>query len=158
MRRLPAALLELTLAAHNAGEIDMRYEGSIVWQKSLQLAEAVILLSRALPPEERYGLRSQMVRAATSVPSNVAEGWVRESFKEKARFMSIAHGSLAELHTQILICQRARWLTAVDTRQALDVLDEIARMLTVIKRKWRSKSCHDAASTQLPRPDYAPPD
>jgi four helix bundle protein len=143
----------------------MRYAGSVLWEKSMRLAECTLVLSRRLPPEERFGMRSQIVRAATSVPSNVAEGWVRESSKEKVNFMSIAHGSLAEVHTQLLICLRARWVSPDDLAEALALIDEIGRMLTVVKRKWRQAppdrvrrvSRHAAVTTttsELRTPDY----
>ena len=78
-----------------------------------------------------------MSRAATSIPSNIAEGWVRESFKEKVHFLAIAHGSLAELHTQLLICRRAGLLEAADVSNSLALADEVGRMLTALKHRWR---------------------
>ena len=63
----------------------MRYGSSVVWIKSMRLAARVIVISRRLPAEERYGLRSQITRAATSVPSNIAEGFGRFGNKEFAR-------------------------------------------------------------------------
>src|SRR5688572_14987570 len=77
----------------------MDYTRSILWNKAMLLAERVFAIAGRLPAQEKFGLRSQMTRAATSIPSNVAEGWVRESWREKVRFLSIAHGSLAELNT-----------------------------------------------------------
>ena len=106
----------------------------------MQLVERVTVLSRRLPPEERYGLRSQMSRCATSVPSNIAEGWVRESWKDKVRFLSIAHGSLAELNTQLLICMRVGWLTSEDLAPSLQLANDVARMLTKLKRAWRRRT------------------
>jgi four helix bundle protein len=113
------------------------YFDSILWTKSMRLAEVVVRLAGRLPQEERFGLRNQLTRAATSIPSNVAEGWVRESWREKVNFLAMAHGSLAELNTQILICVRVQWLVEPDVREALALMDEIGRMLTTLKQKWR---------------------
>jgi four helix bundle protein len=116
------------------------YTETMMWERSMQLVERTVLLSRCLPAEERFGMRSQMSRCATSVPSNIAEGWVRESWREKVRFLSIAHGSLAELHTQLLICVRVGWLSCEDVAPALQLADDVARMLTRLKRVWRARS------------------
>src|SRR5688572_18752694 len=115
----------------------MEFTRAIVWEKAMRLADSVLLISRTLPRQERLGLRDQMTRSATSIPSNIAEGWVRESYKEKVHFLSIAHGSLAELHTQLLLCERAGWLTKKDTEVALGLADEVGRMITALKRRWR---------------------
>jgi four helix bundle protein len=115
----------------------MDYFDSILWEKAMQLTERVVAVSRLLPRDQRFGLRNQMTRAATSIPSNIAEGWVRESWREKVNFLAIAHGSLAELHTQLLVCIRVRWLCVDDIRAALALIDEIGRMLTALKAKWR---------------------
>ncbi len=115
----------------------MDYFDSILWEKSMRLAASVLAISKRLPRDERFGIRNQMTRAATSIPSNVAEGWVRESWREKVNFLPIAHGSLAELHTQLLLCVRVGWLDDQAVRSAFGLIDEIGRMLTTLKRKWR---------------------
>ena len=75
----------------------------IAWQKAMALVKAVYLLTNAWPPEERFGLTSQVRRAAVSVPSNIAEGFGRTGSREFRRGLSLAHGSLCELETQILV-------------------------------------------------------
>src|SRR5690606_11874318 len=77
-----------------------------VWKKSMDLVETVYSISANFPKEERYGLASQMRRAAVSIPSNIAEGTARKSNKELLQFISIAMGSAAELETQYLIAIR----------------------------------------------------
>ncbi|MEJ7746020.1 MAG: four helix bundle protein [Luteimonas sp.] len=77
-----------------------------VWQDAMSLVEAIYRLTSAFPDSERFGLVSQMRRAAVSVPSNIAEGAARRSTLEYLRFLSIARGSLAELDTQISIASR----------------------------------------------------
>ncbi|UZW59759.1 four helix bundle protein [Lysobacter enzymogenes] len=115
----------------------MHYQETVVWNKAIRLAEKVCLVSGQLPAMERFGMRSQLNRAAISVPSNTAEGWTRESKRERRQFLSIAHGSLAELHTQLLICERVGWLRTADLPEIKSLIDEISRMLTVLRRAAR---------------------
>ena len=78
----------------------------IVWKKSMDLVQITYEFSTNYPDSEKFGLISQMRRAAVSVPSNIAEGAARNSTKEYIRFLYIALGSLSELETQILISTR----------------------------------------------------
>jgi four helix bundle protein len=82
-----------------------------IWQKSMDLVEACYRASTAIPREERFGLISQMRRAATSVPANIAEGYGRWNVKEFARFLAIANGSLRELETHVVIARRLGYLS-----------------------------------------------
>src|SRR6202521_998877 len=86
------------------------YKDLEVWQAAMELAVQVYRLTAAFPKEERYGLTSQMRRAAVSVPSNIAEGKGRSSDKNRALFFCHARGSLVELETQILIGQRLTYM------------------------------------------------
>lgn len=82
------------------------YRDLRVWQVSMDLVELIYEQTAALPDEERYGLSSQMRRAAVSIPSNIAEGHTRTSSKEFLHYLSIAQASLAELETQLEIAVR----------------------------------------------------
>src|SRR5580704_17374598 len=82
------------------------YRDLIAWQKAMDLVVVVYQLTREFPTEERYGLSQQLQRAAVSVASNIAEGQGRESAREFANFLSISHGSVREVETQILIAER----------------------------------------------------
>lgn len=115
----------------------MHYQETAIWNKSMRLAERVCAASTQLPAMERYGVRLQLTRSAVSVASNIVEGWTRESKKEKAQFLAIAHGSLSELHTQLLICERVGWLFETDLVETKRLIDEISRMLTVLRRRLR---------------------
>lgn len=117
----------------------MHYRESKIWNRAMSMAESALRCSGHLPDVERFGLRAQLTRSAVSVPSNIAEGWARESRKEKAQFLAIAHGSLAELHTQLLLCQRMNWLDGRDPVSLLGMIDEVSRMLTVLRRKLRNE-------------------
>jgi len=86
------------------------YTHLLAWQKSMDLVECLYRATVDFPKEERYGLRSQMRRAVVAIPSNIAEGQGRNSRRVFLRFLSIAHGSLRELETQIHICVRLGYL------------------------------------------------
>ncbi|MGH8028149.1 MAG: four helix bundle protein [Pseudoxanthomonas sp.] len=116
----------------------MHYRNAVIWEKAMMLAEQACRLAAALPALERFGLRSQLSRAAVSVPSNIAEGWSRESRREKAQFLAIAQGSLSELHTQLLLAERLGWLNIEPLTPTYGLIDEVSRMLTTLRKKLRS--------------------
>ncbi len=118
----------------------MHYREMIVWQKAVEMVREMYRLVPKLPREETYGMRSQITRAAVSVPANVAEGWTRESSKEKAQFLAIAHGSLAEVETLLTICEQVGWFPQEQTPQVRSLLDELSRMLTTIRRNRRVRA------------------
>ncbi|HBO44588.1 MAG TPA: four helix bundle protein, partial [Planctomycetaceae bacterium] len=80
-----------------------------VWQLGMQLAEDVYRLANGFPKHETYGLRSQIERAAVSIPANIAEGHAIGSTKDFARYLGIAQGSLAELETHLMLAQRMQY-------------------------------------------------
>ncbi|MFK8057596.1 MAG: four helix bundle protein [Saprospiraceae bacterium] len=82
------------------------YEKLDVYNKALDLAEQVYKYTTSFPSEEKYGLKSQLRRAAVSIPSNIAEGCGRTSNRETAHFLSIALGSLFEVDTQLRLAAR----------------------------------------------------
>lgn len=116
----------------------MHYRETIIWQKGMEIAGEVYRLVPMLPREETYGMRSQMTRAAVSIPANIAEGWTRESEREKAHFLAIAHGSLAETETLVTLCERLTWFPTPQTQRLRSLLDEVSRMLTVMRRNRRT--------------------
>jgi four helix bundle protein len=79
------------------------YKDLLVWQQGIALVKRVYLITGKFPTEEKFGLMSQMRRAAVSVPSNIAEGQARQTTGEFIQFISHAEGSLAELDTQFMI-------------------------------------------------------
>jgi len=74
------------------------------WRSAMDLAREIYRYTKGLPDEERYGLVSQLRRAAVSVPSNIAEGVGRSTERDKLRILVVARGSLAEIETQICLC------------------------------------------------------
>lgn len=109
--------------------MDSSYQNLQVWQKAMNLVEETYLLVKKLPKEELYGLSDQMRRAAVSIPSNIAEGKDRASDKEFVRFLYIARGSVSELETQFLICERLGYLKSDDVQNAVQNCNEVGRML-----------------------------
>ena len=82
-----------------------RFSDLVAWQKAMNLVEEVYKVTKQFPREETYGLVSQLRRAAVSVPSNIAEGHGRTGAREFNRCLSIAHGSLCEVETQMEIAR-----------------------------------------------------
>ncbi len=86
------------------------HEDLEVWRLSMRLAADIYRGTRRLPASEQYGLQTQIRRAAVSIPSNIAEGAARSSSADFSRFLAIAMGSLAELQTQLLLCEDLEFL------------------------------------------------
>ncbi|MBI4022863.1 four helix bundle protein [Candidatus Berkelbacteria bacterium] len=105
------------------------------WKESLKLAKLIYELSQRFPDSERYGLVSQMRRAAVSVLSNIAEGAARNSRKEFAQFLSIAQGSLSELEAQVIISQELGYIA--DSAEVLELLDRVSRLVGGLQRSLR---------------------
>lgn len=111
------------------------YRDLLVWQPAMDLAVEIYRVTRAWPKEELYGLASQVRRAASSVPANIAEGFGRESRASYQQFLRIAQGSLKETETHLLIAQRVG-LAGDDMVQPLLVMCEsIGKLLRLLIRK-----------------------
>jgi len=108
------------------------YRDLVVWQRAMELVSAVYKLTRTFPSSERFGLTSQIQRAAVSIPSNIAEGQGRLATKEFRQFLGVARGSLKELETQLLISIDLTYAGAEDVADCLRLTDEIGRMLNAL--------------------------
>ena len=104
-----------------------------VWQAGMILVEDIYRLTQRFPPEEKFGLVSQMRRAAVSIPSNIAEGHVRESTKEYLQHLSIAQASLAELQTQLEISQRLQFLSIEEEAHSLQHATALAKQIYALR-------------------------
>jgi four helix bundle protein len=110
------------------------YRDLLVWQKGIALAKTIYKLTAEFPSEEKFGLISQMRRAAVSVPSNIAEGQARHTTGEFVLFISHAEGSLAELDTQLTLPTELNFLTVVQAKTCADGISELRRMLNGLRR------------------------
>ena len=111
------------------------YRDLVVWQKGMELAKEIYLLTKHLPADEKFGLVSQMRRAAVSIPSNIAEGQARRTTGEFIQFISHAEGSVAELDTQLTLCRNLKLLTSTNCSPAANLLEELRCMLNGLRRK-----------------------
>src|SRR3990167_852201 len=118
------------LVAH-AGRMPSRnYTDLIAWQKAMDLAEATYRATTTLPMDERFGLSAQMKRAAASIPANIAEGQGRRTRGEFGNQLSVAHGSVRELETHVMLAERLGYLDAAVARGLKDRLSEVGRLVT----------------------------
>jgi four helix bundle protein len=108
-----------------------------VWQKAMDLAADVYVVTRDLPTEERFGLCGQMRRAAVSIASNIAEGAARRTTKDFIAFAHTARGSLAELETQVLLAARIGF--PVDPETWTPKLRELGKLLNGLIRSLQAK-------------------
>jgi len=113
------------------------YRDLVVWQKAMRLAAEAYQIARLLPKAEEYRLTSQLLRAAASVPTNVAEGHGRGTRKDYANFISIARGSLAETETVLLLLVDVELLTNERAQTVLALCSEVGRMLNGLLARLR---------------------
>lgn len=106
-----------------------------VWRKSVDLAELAYRLTREMPKSEEYRLSAQLIRAAASVPANIAEGNARGTRRDYAHFISIARGSAAEVETFLILTQRLKLAPEADIQTLMALTDEVSRMLNSLRRK-----------------------
>lgn len=109
-----------------------------IWQDGILLVKLVYKLVNQLPANEQYGLRSQMCRAAVSIPSNIAEGCSRKSQKDFSRFLEIALGSAFELETQSIIMIELNLLTERNLKDFNEVISRLQKQINSLKQKTNS--------------------
>ncbi|MEK7613327.1 MAG: four helix bundle protein [Patescibacteria group bacterium] len=105
------------------------FKDLLVWQKSITLVHKIYLLTKKFPVSEQFGLTSQIRRASVSIPSNVAEGWMRNSPKYLIHFLRISLGSLGELETQIEISHQEGYINAIEYKEVVESIEEVRKML-----------------------------
>lgn len=105
----------------------------------MDLVEDVYNLTKQFPREETYGLTSQIRRAVVSIPSNIAEGQGRNSTKEFLHHLSIAHGSLCEVETQLLLAERLGYLDSSALGQSNALSQSVGKLLNGLMRSLREK-------------------
>jgi len=102
------------------------FKDLIVWRKAHQFVLEIYRFTRDFPADERFGLISQITRAAVSVPANIAEGFPKRGPSDKTRFFNIAQGSLEEVHYYLIL---AKDLGYGDSTKLLDLYGEVGRLL-----------------------------
>ena len=100
-----------------------------VWKSGIELTKVIFQITRSFPSEERYGLTSQIIRSAISIPSNIAEGCGRISNKDFKHFLTIALGSSFELETQIIIAKEFKYVTEEELNNISAQIIEIQKMI-----------------------------
>ena len=108
-----------------------------VWQLGMTLVKDIYTMTRQFPDSEKFGLCSQMQRAAVSIPSNIAEGAARTGDKEFLQFLSIARGSLSELETQVMISRELCYIQ--DDKEVLDRMNELYAKMSALITSIRSR-------------------
>ena len=115
------------------------FQDLIVWQKSVDLAVELYRLTRSFPDEERFGLTSQIRKAAVSVSSNIAEGSGRGTTRDLLSFLTNSRGSLYETRSLLVVSQRVEILTPSQCLYAVDMMDEVGKMLSRLRGNLRSR-------------------
>jgi four helix bundle protein len=114
------------------------YQELKIWQEGMNLAVMCYQLTQKFPKEERYGMTSQIQRAGASIPANIAEGYGRESKGDFIRFLQIAQGSLKELETHLILCQRVNLAAPDQIQPLLQQCEKTGKMLRAFIRYQQS--------------------
>jgi len=117
--------------------IKRKHRELLVWQESVELSILIYRLTESFPKSGIYGLTSQLRRAATSVPANIAEGAARTGTNELLRFLSIASGSLSELDTHLEIASRLGYLS--DRKEVDERSERVFRLMSGLTASLRQK-------------------
>jgi four helix bundle protein len=120
----------------NGARVLQRFEQLEVWQKSHTLVLEVYQATARFPADEKFGLISQMRRAAVSIPANIAEGFKRAGLKDKAHFYNIALASLEELRYYFILCRDLGF--SIDYENLTSQADQIGKMLYALVRSTRA--------------------
>ena len=128
-----------------------------VWKLAMDLTDRVYDIVKTFPAEERYALGDQLRRAVVSIPSNIAEGFGRDSHKDFAHFLSQARGSLYEVDTQLEIASRCGYCKP--DPETIDLITNVSKLLASLSRHLRNtdapSTTHNAQSTNIERKEDA---
>jgi four helix bundle protein len=115
------------------------YRNLIVWQKSVALVTDIYTLTKSFPQEEKFGIVSQLNRASVSIPSNIAEGWGRESSKNYLQFLRISRGSLMEKETLLEISKNLNYINDSEFKVISDNIEEVSKILQGLIKSIQQK-------------------
>ncbi|MFN5439318.1 MAG: four helix bundle protein [Bacteroidota bacterium] len=116
-------------------ENKITFEKLVVWQKGIKLSKDIYQAVKNFPTEELFGITNQLKRSSVSIPSNIAEGYGRNSRADYKRFLCIALGSVYELQTQIIISKELGLINEIKFKEIITLSKEIDRMLYAIIKK-----------------------
>ena len=125
------------------------FEKLEVWNKAIEFADTIYSITRAFPDDERFGLTSQMRRAAVSISSNIAEGSARHSRDDYAHFLEIARRSLFEVVSQATISKRQGVLSEADYRPLYEAAEIQSRMLSGLRKSLGITRCQELLVSTL---------
>ena len=112
------------------------YKDLLIWQKGIEITEKTYQLTKDFPAEEQFSLTSQMRRCAISIPSNISEGYGRNSTKSYIQFLRIARGSLFELETQLIIAKKLNYVLNKELNDSIFLLiEEESKMINSFIKK-----------------------
>ena len=115
----------------------MLYKDLVCWKKSYQFVLAVYKVTKKYPKDELFGLVTQMRRAASSIPANIAEGSMRQSPKEFQQFVRIARGSMAEMEVWIKLSFDLQYIDPQDFKNLSTQCDEVGRLLSGLQKSLK---------------------
>ena len=115
-----------------------KFENLDIWKLACQYADKIHNLTKNFPRDELFGLVNQLRRAAVSITSNIAEGFSRNSFKEKLQFYSMALGSLTELQNQLLIARDIGYLIQEDFKRIADQTVTVSKITNGLIKKSKT--------------------
>ena len=127
------------------------YQQLRVWKNGMELVRQMYRLTRGFPNHEKFGLSSQIQRAAVSIPANIAEGHTRGTTREYLRFVTMSHGSLAELETLLLVALDLQYIRARDHEELASLCDSTGKMLGALRRALVKKLRSPDSSPQIPK-------
>jgi four helix bundle protein len=116
------------------------YQDLLVWQRALVLSESTYRVTTRLPDHERYGLSSQMRRAAVAIPANIAEGQGRNTCRAFLNHLSIARGSLHELETHVILASKLQYIANEEKQLLLTQTGEVGRLLNGLMNALRQRA------------------
>ena len=115
------------------------YKDLVVWQKAIELVSDIYSISKTFPAEEKFGLVNQLNRAVVSIPSNIAEGWGRESSKNYLQFLRMSKGSLMEVETLVIISRNLNYIGEENFKRISDKIEEVGKILQGLIKSIQQK-------------------
>lgn len=123
-----------SLEINKANNYKFSFEKLEVWQSSIKFAKIVYEMTNKFPNEERFGLTSQIKRAAISISSNIAEGSAKKSLKDQARYTEIAFGSLLEVLNQFILAFELSFIDETDLFVIRTEIESLSRQINALKK------------------------